>query len=39
VYKRQEPGQTQIVELQFARPSASAALLTILGYSFEIQGM
>jgi len=34
-----EPGQMQVIELQFARPNASAALLTILGYSFEIQGL
>jgi hypothetical protein len=34
-----EPGRTQIVELQFARPNASAALLTILGYSFEVLGL
>lgn len=34
-----EPGQTQVIELQFARPNAPAALLTVLGYSFEIQGM
>jgi len=34
-----EPGQTQVVELQYARPEASAALLSLLGYSFEIQGL
>lgn len=33
------PGQTQVVELQYARPNASAALLTLGGYSFEIQGL
>jgi len=34
-----EPGQTQVIELQYARPQASAALLSLLGYSFEIQGL
>ena len=34
-----EPGQTQVIELQYAKPDASAALLTLLGYSFEIQGL
>lgn len=33
------PGQTQVIELQYARPDASAALLTLLGYTFEIQGL
>ncbi|RLC80549.1 MAG: hypothetical protein DRJ03_04755 [Chloroflexi bacterium] len=34
-----EPGQTQVIELQYARPEASTALLALLGYSFEIQGL
>ncbi len=34
-----QPGQTQVIELQYSTPAASAALLTILGYSFEIQGL
>jgi hypothetical protein len=34
-----EPGQSQVVELQYSKPNASSALLTILGYSFEIQGL
>lgn len=33
------PGQTQVIELQYERPSASTALLSLLGYSFEIQGL
>nr|HID14049.1 DUF4352 domain-containing protein [Anaerolineae bacterium] len=33
------PGQTQVIELQYARPEASTALLALLGYSFEIQGL
>lgn len=34
-----QPGQTQVVELQYARPDAPTALLTLAGYSFEIQGL
>ena len=34
-----EAGQTQVVELQYVRPDASAALLSLLGYSFEIRGL
>jgi len=34
-----EPGMTRVVELQFARPDASTALLTLMGYTFEIQGL
>jgi hypothetical protein len=34
-----QPGQAQIVELQYARPNAPAALLTLAGYSFEIQNL
>ena len=34
-----QPGQTQIIELQYSKPDASVALLTLLGYSFEIQGL
>jgi hypothetical protein len=32
-------GQTQIVELQYSKPDAAAALLTVGGYSFEIEGL
>jgi hypothetical protein len=32
-------GQTQIVELQYTKPDAAAALLTVGGYSFEIDGL
>jgi len=34
-----QPGQTQVIELQYAKPNASTALLSLLGYSFEIQGL
>jgi len=34
-----EPGQTQVIELQYERPGASTVLLTLLGFSFEIQGL
>jgi len=34
-----QPGQTQVIELQYPKPDAPAALLTLLGYSFEIQGL
>jgi len=34
-----QPGQTQVVELQYEKPAASTALLALLGYSFEIQGL
>ena len=34
-----EPGQTQVIELQYAKPDASATLLSLLGYSFEIRGL
>lgn len=34
-----EPGQTQVIELQYQRPDTSAALLELLGYSFEIAGL
>jgi hypothetical protein len=34
-----EPNQTQVIELQYAKPDASAALLSLLGYSFEIRGL
>jgi len=34
-----QPGQTQVIELQYGKPEASAALLTLLGYSFEIRGL
>ncbi len=32
-------GESREVELQFARPGASTAIVTILGYTFEISGM
>lgn len=34
-----EPGQTQIIELQYDKPAASTALLSLAGYSFEIAGL
>ncbi len=34
-----EPGQTQVIELQYDKPGASTVLLEVLGYSFEIQGL
>jgi hypothetical protein len=34
-----DPGQTQIIDLQYDTPAASTALLTLLGYSFEIGGL
>jgi len=34
-----QPGQTQVIELQYEKPAASTGLLTLLGYSFEIQGL
>lgn len=34
-----EPGQTQTIELQYQKPATSAALLELLGYSFEIGGL
>ena len=34
-----QPGQTQVIELQYSKPDASAALLSLLGYSFEIRGL
>jgi hypothetical protein len=34
-----EPGQTQVIDLQFEKPDASTVLLTLLGYSFEIRGV
>jgi hypothetical protein len=34
-----EPGKTQVIELQFSRPDASTALLSLMGYTFEIQGL
>lgn len=32
-------GESREVELQFARPEASSAIVTILGYTFEISGL
>jgi hypothetical protein len=34
-----EPGQVQVIELQYDRPDASTVLLELLGYSFEIGGL
>ena len=34
-----QPGDTQVIELQYTTPEASAALLALLGYSFEVQGL
>jgi hypothetical protein len=34
-----EPGQTKVIELQYDTPAASSALLTILGFSYEIGGL
>jgi hypothetical protein len=34
-----QPGETQVIELQYTKPDASAALLALLGYSFEIEGL
>jgi hypothetical protein len=34
-----EPGETRVIELQFEKPVAASALLTLLGHSFEIGGL
>lgn len=34
-----QPGQSQVIELQYVRPGASSVLLELLGYSFEIGGL
>jgi hypothetical protein len=34
-----QPDEVQIIELQYETPDASTALLSLLGYSFEIQGL
>ena len=34
-----QPGQTRVIELQYEKPAAPTALLAMLGYSFEIQGL
>lgn len=34
-----QPGELQVIELQYERPDASTALLELLGYSFEIGGL
>jgi len=34
-----QPGQTQVIELQYSKPDASTALLALLGYSFEVRGL
>lgn len=34
-----QPGQTQVIELQYDRPAAATALLSVKGFSFEIAGL
>ena len=34
-----QPGGMQVIELQYEKPDASTALLTLLGFSFEIRGL
>ncbi|MEA3377433.1 MAG: hypothetical protein U9R72_14685 [Chloroflexota bacterium] len=34
-----EPGEEQVIELQYQRPGTDSALLELLGYSFEIAGL
>jgi hypothetical protein len=34
-----EPGEMQVIELQYQSPDASTALLELMGYSFEIGGL
>ena len=34
-----QPDQLQVIELQYERPEASAVMLELLGYSFEIEGL
>jgi hypothetical protein len=34
-----QPGQLQVIELRYRKPDASAVLLELLGYSFEIGGL
>jgi hypothetical protein len=34
-----EPGERQVIELQYPKPDASTVLLELLGYSFEIGGL
>ena len=34
-----QPGESQVIELQYEKPDAPTALLTVLGYSFEIRGL
>jgi hypothetical protein len=34
-----QPGQSQVIELQYTKPAAPAVLLSLMGYSFEIQGL
>ncbi len=34
-----QPGELQVIELQYQRPDASTVLLELLGYSFEIGGL
>ena len=34
-----QPGELQVIELEYQRPDASTVLLELLGYSFEIGGL
>jgi hypothetical protein len=34
-----QPGQMQVIELQYNKPAAPTVLLTLMGYSFEIGGL
>jgi hypothetical protein len=34
-----QPGETQVIELQYEKPDAATALLTLLGFSFEVRGL
>lgn len=36
---RIQPGQVQVIELQYQRPDAATVVLQLLGYSFEIGGL
>jgi hypothetical protein len=34
-----QPGEAQVIELQYEKPDAATALLTLMGFSFEIRGL
>lgn len=34
-----QPGQAQVIELQYEKPDASSVLLALMGYSFVVQGL